>query len=335
MSKEALAFDTSRYVETNGFNKDAWIEDLSGLSLEAAKNQPLHKRINPFTLEETLDGRIINALIGEKDVSEYYSFETHTDTQESLAGIRIRDSLLNEPEGSMVVWISPAGGENHYDEARIVIGFNETVNNLKAIRSFGIPTKHTPSESLIHFGTLALLSTSIHPMVYSPEDIRSEVLVFHPNSRSHMQTLRSSIPMDEIWDAIESGEVYREKISAKQDTQKVWNAVGHLFENARTHDEFIRAGAAAEQMMSQLGRKMTGGPCGKMNSEVISKSANLLWQHVELGQNEIEEPNDGKGSLSFKCSKGHENTRRPGKFRKTCKVCGEDVSCGNPEATDD
>lgn len=37
---------------------------------------------------------------------------------------------------------------------------------------------------------------------------------------------------------------------------------------------------------------------------------------------------DRYGSLEFKCSRGHWNKRPAGKLLKYCKVCGEDVSCG-------
>jgi hypothetical protein len=41
---------------------------------------------------------------------------------------------------------------------------------------------------------------------------------------------------------------------------------------------------------------------------------------------------DEYGELTFPCSKGHMNTRPYGKKIKYCKTCGEDVSCGDPEA---
>lgn len=40
---------------------------------------------------------------------------------------------------------------------------------------------------------------------------------------------------------------------------------------------------------------------------------------------------DKFGSLTFRCPKGHENEREPGKLMPECKVCGIDVSCGKAD----
>lgn len=60
-------------------------------------------------------------------------------------------------------------------------------------------------------------------------------------------------------------------------------------------------------------------------------SGSAGWQNTALGIRLVQIEDDF-GSLDFPCSKGHMNRRPYGKFLKYCKTCGEDVSCGNPNA---
>jgi hypothetical protein len=57
---------------------------------------------------------------------------------------------------------------------------------------------------------------------------------------------------------------------------------------------------------------------------------------IDIGETNVVMGKDGKGPLTFKCTKGHDNTREDGKpFLKNCKHCNERVSCEpEPENTE-
>ena len=112
---EREAFDTTKYSHEDGL-----INDLASLAIESSVDLPLEKRVNPFVLEVANDGRVISSALGPKDVVEYYSNTSKLDRAEKEAGIKIRDCLLSEPDGTLSIWISPPGGPLEYEEGRIV-----------------------------------------------------------------------------------------------------------------------------------------------------------------------------------------------------------------------
>lgn len=72
-----------------------------------------------------------------------------------------------------------------------------------------------------------------------------------------------------------------------------------------------------------------GGCAGAGKKQTGPESADMGLQDVFGGNAETrhDDAEDKFGSLTFKCQKGHENTRPRNKLIPKCKVCGIDVSC--------
>lgn len=97
------------------------------------------------------------------------------------------------------------------------------------------------------------------------------------------------------------------------------------------------------QLSNGLGRgvqeKRSYGGCSSTKTESNGPTLDLGTQEIFGGKSETESADssvaigrDGKGPLTFTCTKGHENTREDGKpLIEKCHKCGEKVSC-EPES---
>src|SRR4030042_6015421 len=111
---ERKAFDLTRYPEGNLKPIE---RDAAALVIESSGN------IHSFFLALLPDSTVVNpALSKTKDVTNFYSDETLQSTKEKQAGLKIRQALIDEPEGTIFAWVSPPEGEFDYKEARFEIG---------------------------------------------------------------------------------------------------------------------------------------------------------------------------------------------------------------------
>lgn len=314
---ERKAFDTARYSHEEGF-----IGDLASLAIEFSVNLPLEKRINPFVLEVATDGRVVNPALGPSDVAEYYSDETELDRMEKEAGLKMRDCLLCEPEGALSIWISPPGGPLNYEEGRIVVGLNKEENGVRLLESYGICTNHDPQHCLDISNQLNG-STNTDCAFDSPEDLRNKVFVVIPPDGEPWGFLRKIIPMDNVWDSIESGQAHQVKQKALKDAQEVAHKTRPLLFNAQTEREYIHAGAYAERLMQARGWKMISGACGSLNGDLMNNEGMFIHSHFQLNPTgEIVGAKTEIGKFVRRCGKCGKEINKVIKAGYRCPCCG-------------
>jgi len=274
---ERIAFDTTRYSHKTGF-----VNDLASFAIESSVDLPLEKRVNPFVLEVTKDGRVINSALGPEDVSKYYSDSSELDRVEKEAGLKIRDCLLSEPDGTLAAWISPPGGPLEHEEGRIVVGLNKESNNTKIAESYGICVNFSSQECLEISKSLSNYTDS-KKTINNSEDLRGEVFIIMPPEGKPWEFLREHIPADKIWDSIESGQASLIKQQAVWDAVEVAKTAMQFVSTAQSEQDHILAGALAESLMRSKGWNISSGPCGSLNSELLTNSGAFLHSHLQIG----------------------------------------------------
>ena len=300
---ERKAFDTTRYSHRDGF-----ANDLASLAIESSLNSPLEKRVNPFVLEVTTDQKVVNPALGLKDVVEYYSETSELDRAEKEAGVKIRDCLLFEPDGTLSIWISPPGGPLKYEEGRVVVGLNRETNDSKLLESYGICVDFT-SQRCLEISEILNRHTDPDQETRNPEKLRSEIFVIMPPGGKPWEFLRENIPLEKVWDSIESGSAHELKRKATQDAQEISQKAMYLLSIAQTEQDYIRAGAYAEREMMARGWKITSGPCGLTNGDIQINST-YFHSHIQVGSSgEVRGIN-----------------REMGKFVRNCGKCGKEIN---------
>jgi hypothetical protein len=144
------------------------------------------------------------------------------------------------------------------------------------------------------------------------------------NPEDHRKTLVSAPDADETVLGLLS---WIEKVSKqKQDIKET----GFDRQQASYYADQFKSGVDPRVIMEEmqasgfLGQNPISCPTGMQSfSNYTSAGANIL---IFAGVK------DKFGSLEFPCSQGHMNKRPYGRKIKYCSTCGEDVSCGDPDA---
>lgn len=301
---ERKAFDTSRYSHQPGL-----INDLASLAIESSVGLPLESRVNPFVLEDNGDGKVVNTALGPKDITKYYSETSELDRVEKEAGIKIKDCLLSQPEGTLSIWISPPGGPLDHDEGRMVVGLNKKIDTTRFLESYGIPTNFSPKECLDISKRLSIHTNSVGLML-DPEDLRGEVFVIEPPDGKPWEFLRENIPLDKVWDSIVSGKAHEIKQRAELDAHEISVRTMGMIKNARSEQDYIQAGAYAEMQMMDKGWNIGSGPCGSLNTDLLAKTRPFLHSHIQV---------DPNGNVT-------EVRQEAGKYVHNCGNCGKEIN---------
>ena len=304
---ERLAFDVSRYRQQEGLNLGALAEDLAGWTKEAGAG-PDEDRVNPFLLQVTGDGRVINPVLGDRDVALGYSDGNELETKEKQVGLEIRESLLSQPLGTVSIWISPSGGISEYDEGRMVVGVIQEKNGLRVMESYGISNHFSPEDCLQVARDLNKVSIQSYELS-NPEEVRNKVFLVREYQGSVWEFLKKVIPLQKVWESIERGEANRAKGEALEDAWEAARRIENSLGQAVTRLDYLRAGALLEDFMAERGRLVVGGSCGMTNSEAIDLFETGLFTHVEMNA-------DGKVS---------DGSGETGKFVISCPRCGKPI----------
>lgn len=303
---ERKAFDTKVYHA----NKIGLAPDLSALAIESSQNLRFRDKIFPFVLQTTHDGKVINPALGNKDVLNYYTDSTVLDQAESTAGMKIREALLSEPVGSISVWLSPPGGPLNYTEGRMVVGCKHcTDNDQYYLESYGICLPLSQIEFHNIASELAKHSYNAKDNPVSYENLRSEIFLLQHDGYPWDYLARIA-PIESVWKNIRSGKALEVKNKALEDARTVAEYVFPLLEKAVTQNDFIRAGAIAENMMRTKGWQIGSGPCGTIN--------------IDLMKNEMQ--NFLKIELDISDFKGNFQKTEIYKFVHKCGNCGQEIN---------
>jgi len=271
--KDRLAFDIRAYVKP-GSGKEAFTSQLTAYVREASEGVKTTDRVNYYRLVKTFgvdeQPKIVDPRLGNKDISSFYVYETKIDERESAAGIRMRRAVMEGRVDSVMIWISPSGGESNYHEGRMVI----QINDPNGADCYGICLP----ESFTRFLEVSRELTDfleIDP-ISEIEKLRETPIMFPFPEEELLYLLKKVMPeLNEVWDYIASGKAKLKGDRVFRDAQWVAERVGPMIERASTRLDFIMAGATAEKMMMSRGHKIGASTCGVRNTDVLRSRSPL------------------------------------------------------------
>lgn len=276
------AFALYRYQEGDVFNKKGLERDTQALVVESSGE------IHSFFLAVLPDGSVVNPSISKtKDVAGFYAADSPQTRKEKDAGLQIRQSLLDEPENTVVAWISPPEGEFDYKEGRFEIGRVRTLLGIKVLQSYGIPLKDIKPEYCERlFLMLEEFSAKPPHNINSPEDLRDKIISFiPPNNSNWLNFLKEVFPeLSEIITKIQTGEVLHIHLKALKDAKA---EVSKAFKGEKTpKGNLIYIGAQIERGMERRGWNLSGGTCGYLNSDLLSLQNKGMFGMVKMTSSE-------------------------------------------------
>lgn len=278
------AFALHRYKEVDGFNKKGLERDTQALVVESSGE------IHSFFLAVLPDGSVINPSISKtKDVANFYAADSPQTRKEKDAGLKIRQSLLDEPENTVVAWISPPEGEFDYKEGRFEIGRVRTLLGIKVLQSYGIPLKNIKPEYCERlFLMLEEFSAKPPHNINSPEDLRDKIISFiPPNNSNWLNFLKGVFPeLSEIFTKIQTGEVLHIHLKALKDAKA---EVSKAFKGEKIpKGNLIYIGAQIERGMERRGWNLSGGTCGYLNSDMLNLQNRGMFGMIKVVSSEKE-----------------------------------------------
>lgn len=260
---ERLAFDYSRYTSSKEIEDNVIALDLAALTVEAGKNS-LQDRVWPFEYQLKGD-KVVCPEMGSQDVKNYFSIETDLDRQETKAGLKIRQALIDQPAGTSIVWLSPPN--KTYSEGRITLGRISWQNNQKIMQCYGLAVNFTKKDFI---NLSQKLSQFDQP---SPEiNLRSRVFVLPSESFNSWLFIKEVLPLGAIWQSIETKQAEIKKDKVIRDAKMVVSSMPvHL-----VCQNPISRGAYLERGMEALGHQLSGSSCGLLNKDLVSLSPRRL-----------------------------------------------------------
>ena len=291
--------------------------NLADITTEAALG-PLGERVVPFTLIYVEEKNIVinPELSEEKDVLAYYKTDTELEREETRAGCAMRDHLIDEPDGTLSVWLSPY--DEQRPEGRITVGYVDTEDGVKKAKSYGIPTLDMPPRQMLYIAwRLGEFSDEVYRLD-DPEDLRKVAIKLKVPEGEPWEFLREYIPLPESWEAIISREADLKKEEKLKSAREIAPKVLPMLIAARNIHEQDQALAYARQQMAARGHHIDTGRlvCDKV------LDVNYGFQYTLLAANGtfiVEYSEKGKKHKLAKCGKC--------KTLKMVDICGWCDSC--------
>ena len=257
------AFNVSSYFGKSGFNEQAFAYELAKLAGETCLDKAIVERVSSSVWEQNGE-RVVNREFSDHDVEEHFSNITWLDKQERAAGLKIRESMLTQPDGSTCLWISPPGDHEGYSEGRIQVGFNFSEQGVKKIKLNIFPINFSATECIEIANSFGVEGYTFGDC----EDIRSEVLVISNNG---WEKIKEKIYLPEIWQAIESEVVNIVEKNLYADAWQVTREVAMGFDGQMLKSNHAQIALMAERHMRRRGHNMSSGPCGAMPSDLYEQ----------------------------------------------------------------
>lgn len=325
---ERIALDLENY---NPSTLDNIIEDTASLAIEAA-NDPNTPRVNVHYYVKRGEDWAISPGRDKRDVLQKFSNETEIDKQTSIAGEKIRGTLLDEPVGTVFVWISPM---QPYPETRIVVGVKKQTISKKYqyLECYGISTTLSRQDSLLLMQFLVSLSDRKHNYPDDPEELRSLVVNLNvPDDTDPFKYLSELIKLPETdrFESILNGK-------AKKIKSQAVKAAAIATSKARNNPQIIYIdpigqGSYIESYMGMLGFGMNpkGSGCGISNTDALNIYSSTATEfNPYSNQYSMVDAGDGLGPAEFPCPECHHINRRPlGGYVYSC----QNPRCPNPSA---
>ncbi len=276
MSERQSAFDIRAYLRLSPAEAaKAFSDDLSCLVMEASTSPD--KRV---TYWQTTSKKLVQGLDPEDPTT--------------LTTYQIQELMNLAQDRYVIVWISPAGGENNYPLSRLNFYLGEEGQELHDVYSVAVDWALEKSYKLHNW--LRFFSTNS-----SDGGELSPLCVDVPQEIGQLEYLQPYVDLPiETWDFIFSGEAKKKRESALLTAQTIAPAIIHWL---NTHPsasliEVWQWGAIAEQHMAAKGFSMRGRGtmCGLTNSELLGQSSVL--RVFDIGKDTEEEISE---CVSIRC----------------------------------
>ena len=299
MLAERIVYDTvystSENVRAGRANKAQTLEELVTLWAETTGN------IDAYYFE-TKNGLVISPN-DQKPIIDSIKKDTPIDRAEFEFFQKFEDWAVNGTQKN-TVWASythPSRSEN----CKFIISTREgdkILNRSIRVNLDRLEFLHLSNDLIRH---------SIDPEqnIFDPESLRSELLIIRDDI-DWIQILEKHLGKGELFTQIRNDD-------------DLLHRQGHL-DRAAIYYDMMQRGVPAEEIAARMrqdnfvGDQSPTCPPGMRTASELMTANSIVYSGVE----------DQYGSLTFKCQKGHTNTRPYGQLAKHCQTCGEDVSCG-------
>jgi len=309
IDRNRKAFNLDPYFGSCSFETHPAIVDLAAFAVESNTEVFLEQRIWEFGLILN-DANNLYSVELQSEVC--YGAETELDKQEAIAGLQMKDVLLNEPVGTVTLWISPPGGPANYQEGRLVLGVCCFVDGVKTVQSFGIPYAKSADDCFKLGCVLADYSYHQYELL-NAESLRFQTFIIHPDfleNRDVFSFLKEKISdLIDTWDFIEAERFVETKMAALRDAQRVFEKISKL----QFFDPIV-FGALAEQEMYKFGWSMNQSACGLTNNELVDKY--YQYSHTNLNQTPLVTKEQYVKKCPY-CNKEYNKILKPG-FKCDC-----------------
>lgn len=262
---KTLLLDTSLYPKSS-FLEASVAEDLGGMAIENG-DLPTEKRINQRRF--LISGSdVIDPLTG-KSVFENISYKTDLDRSESTGTRDFYQKLTDGPVRTLVISLSPPGGDSPYKDGRVNVAFKVSEN---VIHFYGIVTKFT-RDQFLYWGIRATEFSDTFIPGDNPDNLRKIAFNINvPEGKNPWLFMEEFAPLDSpAWKEISEGKPWHLKREVKQNSLIIAQKIAPLLKIARTRADFILIGALAEREMAKAGWKLnaSGGCPGVLNSDLL------------------------------------------------------------------
>jgi hypothetical protein len=269
---ERLALDIRLWRDKS---EEAIANDLASAADEQRQGS-LTERVNVFTLTVDDFAKLQTGL----------SWKTESDRQENEAYFKILDWSQRNVSGFML-WISPSSAE--YSESRFTVYQLSSTKEGKTLHGWAICGEETEEECL-----------KVAEQIRSKpsDELRSNPFPFNPGNLRWTSFLSEFFGSPEIWQAIDSGSVEREKERIKAVAQKIAKEKIGIIRQSRTLKEAVVVGAMIEKAMEKRAGIVfqDKGSCGLSNSAVLEKINKPVQAYVQSNKRESK-----KGQYVKKC----------------------------------
>ena len=305
MSERAKAFDTKAYLRS----PQGFAGGLASLALESGSFTP-----NYYELVVTPDGKVVDPNHGSIDVIDQLRWDSQLEIVESGVSVERRLAILNDPDGTLCVWVSPPGGPGEYNEGRLDVGYIRTLDDgTRFHEGYGIRLPFDGQECLLIGSRIGEFAQNSWPLE-SPEDLREKL--FRIRTDAPWELLGDVIPLPQVWDEISSGMAKLEKEKAiRLVEEKIAPVVLPHIRRAVTEFDHLSAGALAERMMMREGYCLQDNGCGDLNTKLLQMNRILFISST------VEMSSDGRVLLT----RVQVGSAEGSKYVKNCGKCGKRI----------
>lgn len=249
------------------------------------------------------NSKVIDALRGGRDVREQFGYKDVQQRNESHAGQMIVDALLDKPEGTFCVWISPAGGPKNYPQARLTVGLVKKSAYTKELEGYGIDADINEDEYLTAGSMLSSFAQDHFP--YSgKESLRGHTFLINREAYSKVDPwnfMATIIPLP-AWEQIKTRKAQAAFQKRLEKALPIADGLIPKIQGAKSDLEILKVGIGSDKAMEKtFGVRPGSGGCGSSYKESAYK---LFFASLK-----------SDGTIASE-------TTNEGKFVEYCGCCG-------------